>query len=355
MTNPVEAELPEISIVIANYNGAEALAITIPSLLSQQGVHVREIMLADNQSTDHSVSLVQDKFPSVRIVQTGSNRGPNVARQMGLDLATSPLVLIMDNDLVLSPEYISRLAAVFREHPEAGAASGRIRYYHQPDQVQYNGVDIHYVGEIRLHDHDASGTRRCTTVSAGAMLVSKQVVQKLGGFDEDYVFGWEDGDLTFRMSLAGHTCWVVSDANAFHQSRKRGLKWIQMQVRNRWWFQRKNYDRRTFLLALPAILLFQVMVGVFLILKGQGKAFFAGTREGWGNRVVLAEKNAAVQRLRTVTDRELLCGDRLVLAGGLNHSIVGKIITPLISGMFFLYWSIIKPFIRTRYDSAGTR
>jgi GT2 family glycosyltransferase len=351
MTKPeMDVSVPEVSIVIANHNGADALMLTIPSLLNQTGIVCREILLVDNQSTDGSESRVAAAFPSVRIIQTGSNRGPNVARQMGLDQATAPLVLIMDNDLVLAPEYISRLARVFAEYPESGAVSGKIRYYHQPDQVQYNGVDIHYVGEVRLHDPSATGTRRCTTVSAGAMLVRREVVQRLGGFDSDYVFGWEDGDLAFRMSLAGHPCWVVSEANAFHQSRVRGLKWVQMQVRNRWWFLRKNYQPRTFWLALPAILLFQVSVGILLASKGHGRDFLAGTLQGWRNSRVLAEKRKSVQRWRRVSDRDLLCGDRFLLPPDMKRNVLLRGLTTLLFAVFSVYWMAIRLFLRVQFE-----
>lgn len=350
MINDNSTTLPEISIVIANHNGADALMLTIPSLLNQVGIVCREILLVDNQSTDDSVARVVAAFPSVRIIQTGSNRGPNVARQMGIDQASAPLVLIMDNDLVLSPQYISLLAKVFRNHPETGAVSGKIRYYHQPEQVQYNGVDIHYIGEIRLHDPSARGTRRCTTVSAGAMLVSREVVQRLGGFDPDYVFGWEDGDLAYRMSLAGHPCWVVSEANAFHQSKARGLKWVKMQVRNRWWFLRKNYHARTFWLALPAILLFQVCVGVLLAVKGHGRDFVAGTLEGWRNGRVLAEKRHSVQRWRRVSDRELLCGDRFHVPPEMKRNVVIRGLTTLLFAVFSIYWMAIRLFIRVQFE-----
>ncbi|HMO04859.1 MAG TPA: glycosyltransferase family 2 protein [Kiritimatiellia bacterium] len=342
--------VPDVSIVIANHNGADALMLTIPSLMNQIGVHVQEILLVDNQSTDDSIARVSQAFPSVRIVSTGSNRGPNVARQLGIDQVNSPLVLVMDNDLVLSPEYISKLANVFELHPESGAVSGKIRYYHQPDQVQYNGVDIHYIGEIRLHDPAARGTRRCTTVSAGAMLVSREVVQRLGGFDPDYVFGWEDGDLAYRMSLAGNPCWIVSEANAFHQSKVRGLKWVKLQVRNRWWFLRKNYHARTFWLALPAILLFQVAVGILLVIKGHGREFLAGTWEGWRNGRTLAQKRQSVQRWRRVSDRDLLCGDRFYVPQEVNRNLLARGLASLLFAVFSIYWLAIRLLIRVQFE-----
>jgi len=336
----------ELSVVITNYNGSHALELTIASLMVQQGVTIREIMLVDNQSTDDSIELTRRKFPSVIILSTGSNNGPNPARNLGLRKAISEFVLIMDNDLVLSPDYCSRLTGLMASRPDAGAASGKIRYHKYPDVVQYNGIDIHYVGEVRLSDPAARGTRVFSCVSAGAMLVRKSAVERVGWFDEDYVFGWEDGDLAFRLSLSGHPCWMDSDANAYHQSIKRGLKWIRYQTRNRWWFIRKNYDCRTFYLSLPAVLLFQGMAGLVMISKGQGKAFLCGTMDGWRSGQLLKKKHAATQSLRVVSDRDLLCGDKLTLPAGLNRSVVGKFIGSLVCLIFRIYWNVIRIFIK---------
>jgi len=342
----VDGLIPEVSVVITNYNGAQALGPTITSLLVQKNVRLCEIILADNQSTDDSVRLVREQFPSVHILSTGSNNGPNPARNLGLRHASAPLVLVMDNDLVLVPEYCYRLARLLQLHPDAGAASGKIRYHSQPDIVQYNGIDIHYAGEVRLNHSESRGCRKFSCVSAGAMMVRKSAVEKVGWFDEDFVFGWEDGDLAFRLSLSGFPCWVDSDANAFHQSMKRGLKWIKYQTRNRWWFIRKNYDRRTFVLCLSAILFFQLQAGIFMFIKGQGMAFLGGTWDGWGNGKVLHEKYTKTQSLRRVSDRELLCGDRLTLPAGISNSMLGRLMCSLVSLFFWVYWMIIRMFIK---------
>jgi GT2 family glycosyltransferase len=178
------------------------------------------------------------------------------------------------------------------------------------------------------------------------MMVRKSTVEKVGWFDEDFIFGWEDGDLAFRLSLSGFPCWVDSDANAFHQSVKRGLKWIRYQTRNRWWFIRKNYDRRTFFLCLPAILILQTLGGIFLAIKGQGPAFIRGTWEGWGNGREIREKHRIIQTRRCVSDRALLCGDRLTLPAGLSNTFLGRLVCGLLSQIFSFYWTIIRLFIK---------
>lgn len=348
MSEPTIDVTTHISIVICNHNGATPLQQTIPSLLTQQGVRVTDILLVDNQSADESLTMVRERFPGVKIISTGSNRGPNVARNTGLRAAKTGLVLIMDNDLVLAPDYIARLSAVFLEHPQAGAVTGRIVFHDNPSMTQYNGVDIHYAGEIRPHDFTARGVRPCAAVSAGATLYRKSAVEAVGWFDEDFVFGWEDGDLAFRLSLAGYSCWVDSDAVAEHQSQPRGFKWVRYQVRNRWWFLRRNYERRTFWLCLPAILLFQVLAGVIFMLRGQGIAFLRGTLDGWGSGAMIRKKYEETQRLRKESDADLLVGDFFSLPVGVFSSGIGKAAARALFGAFAGYWWLIKLLVKKK-------
>jgi GT2 family glycosyltransferase len=116
--------------------------------LALQHIRLAEVFLVDNHSEDDSLALVRREFPAVRVISLAENKGPNPARNEGLRRATADLVLVMDNDIVLANDYVAQLVEVFRAHPEAGAASGQIRLHDQPDKVQYNGIALHYAGEI---------------------------------------------------------------------------------------------------------------------------------------------------------------------------------------------------------------
>ena len=338
--------LPEISVAVINYNGEGTLAPTLQSVYAMQSIRLAGVMVLDNNSTDGSIALVQSRFPGVQIHRFPDNRGPNPARNEGLRRAACDLVLIMDNDIVLDPEYAARLAAVMRQHPGTGAVSGQIRLQGEPETVQYNGIDIHYAGEIAARPLDAIDTAQVSCVSAGAALFDRRNALRVGGFDEDFFMGWEDGDLTFRLSLAGNPCYMVSSAAAYHMRSPRGMKWIRFQTRNRWWFMLKNYDWRTLLLALPAIAGFQAAAGLFCLLKGQGLAFLKGTAEAFTGWPALRVKRRAVQQLKVVPDKELLRGDRFDLPGGLSSSRPGRILNAVLNKLFYGYWLCIRPFLR---------
>lgn len=348
MPNHDETQNVRVSVAVINFNGAATLRPTLQSVFALQHVHLAEVFLVDNHSGDDSLALVRRDFPDVRVIGLGDNKGPNPARNEGLRRATADWVLIMDNDIVLADDYVVRLAEVFRAHPEAGAVSGQIRLNDQRDKVQYNGITLHYAGEIAARPLDAHGTVRVPCVSAGAALFNRRHVLAVGGFDDDFIFGWEDGDLTFRLSLAGYPCYLMSEAKAYHLRRARGMKWIRYQTRNRWWFMRKNYDRRTFWLALPAVLSMQVCAGCFCLGHGQGRAFLKGTWDAACGNAALRAKRREVQRLRQVADIDLLQGDRLDLPGGLTASRAGRLLNAAVSAAFRLYWRLIRPCLRRR-------
>jgi len=342
--------LPPVSVAVINYNGATTLGPTLRSVLAQEGVTVSAVVLVDNHSPDDSVAWVRREFPSVRIIERPDNRGPNPARNEGLRAAGTDYVLIMDNDIVLAPDYLACLLRASQDHPEAGALGGRINLYEQPDTVQYNGTDIHFAGEIALNRAILAQPLRVACVSAGAALIDRRKALQVGGFDEDFVFGWEDGDLTFRLSLAGFPCYAVSNAVCYHMKLKlKGrVKWVRYQTRNHWWFMIKNYDGRTLLLALPAILALQGCAALFFLIKGQMVAFLAGTWDVLSTARPVWRKHRHIQTFKRVSDADLLRGDRLDLPGGVSTTTWGRTMNAVLNVMFQLHWRLIRPALKAR-------
>jgi len=335
-----------VSVAIINYNGRETLAKTINSVLAQSK-RIADIRLVDNNSTDGSAEFVAEQFPGVAVTRLPANRGPNPARNEGLRLAKHDYVLIMDNDIVLAPDYIARLTQAYADDQSAGAITGQIRFHDRPDTIQYNGTFIHYAGEIMLNRKESTMPLKVACVSAGAVLLDRRKALPAGGFDEDFFIGWEDGDLTFRLSLAGYPCYAVSEAVCFHVSRPRGQKWVRFQTRNRWWFILKNYDARTIFLALPAVIVLQACAFVFFAAKGRAFAFIRGTWDALKSFPAIMRKRKTVQALKQVGDGLLLRGDwiDLPLAGG-KRSMLHNLIGCVFSGLFRVYWYVIRGMLK---------
>ncbi len=335
-----------VTVAVINFNGAATLRQTLQSALDSKHIELAGVLLLDNHSTDDSIAIVRREFPSVTIIELPENRGPNPARNEALRRAATEQVLLMDNDIVLEKEYIAKLQQTLCAHPDSGAISGQIRIQDAPDQVQYNGVQLHYAGEIAARSLDARETVVVPCVSAGAALFERSKALAVGGFDEDFFFGWEDGDMTFRLSLAGYPCRLVSEAAAYHRRAARGMKWISLQTRNRWWFMRKNYDPLEFALVFPAICLLQAGFGIFCLCKGQGGAFCRGTWSAFAGFGALRAKRAAVLGLRKVAAADLLQGERLDLPGNFSATRPGRLTQAALCGLLRIYWQMIRPLLR---------
>ena len=101
-----------ITAVVVNWNGVHYLEECLQSILEQDPPPA-EVLLADNHSDDGSREFVAERFPSVRIVDTGDNQGPGKARNAGVENASHDRVLLVDNDVILEPGALRSLVATF--------------------------------------------------------------------------------------------------------------------------------------------------------------------------------------------------------------------------------------------------
>jgi GT2 family glycosyltransferase len=336
----------DVTISITNYNGAGSLSPVIKALLAQDYKGIKEIILADNASTDDSVALVKREFPTVRILSNPDNRGPNPARNLGIKEARTDLVLVMDNDIIFAPDYVSLLVSVFNDDPAAGAAMGQVRLHGEPDVIQYTGANIHYAGATVNNKIYSRFPVKVACVSAGAVLLDRQKALKAGLYDEDLVFGWEDGDFTFRLTMMGHACYVMSNAICYHMKQKRESRWIKYQVRNRWWFMIKNYDTWTLIVLLPGILFYQLMILGYCTMKGKILDYIIGTAQAMAGLSKIARKKAIIRPLKTRRDSEILTSEPIDSTGEQTAKGLAGLANRIANFILYLYWLPARCLIR---------
>jgi len=194
-----------ISVVVCNYQGAEHLPPCLEALRAQT-LTPDEVIVVDNASTDGSVQLVRERFPEVRLVEMGENRGPCPARNRGLREAQNRLVLLVDNDAVLAPDVLAKLAAALR--PGVALVQPRSVFASEPDRVHYDGGSFHYAGLFALRNFgrplaqaEGSGTLEVDGAVSVVLLTDRDVVLAAGGFDEAFFILFEDLDLSYRLRL----------------------------------------------------------------------------------------------------------------------------------------------------------
>jgi len=340
-----EVKLPpqkRVTVGVVNYNGEAVLEDTLKSVLAQDYAAVDQIILADNQSTDGSVDRVRRYFPSVRIIQLPENRGPNPARNAVLKASESDYVLLMDNDIVLNSDVVSLLVKALEDKSHAGIAGAQIRYAKDPDKIQYNAANIHFAGGASANKFPFDDPVVVGAVPAGALLIHRERAVKIGLWDEDYFYGWADGDFAFRMTISGYPCVHVAGARVYHAKEKAGLSWVRLQVRNRWWFILKTYHWRTFFFLFPAICVNQAAMLGFLAMKGRLSDFVLGTYDVYQTLPMVLRKRRSVQALKKVKDQQVLSGAPMDMMGAVKPTLPIQLATKALNLFFSVYWALTK-------------
>ncbi len=335
---------PAVTVGIVNYNGEKFLESVINSIKTQDYPGHFSIVMADNSSDDQSVNLVRRLFPEVKILSL-PNKGPNPARNVLLR-ENADYTLLMDNDIELASDVISALVEALEKNKSAGIAGAQILWADKPEIIQYNGAYIHYAGAAVNNNVNFGMPEKVSVVPAGAQLVNRKMAMAIGLYDEDYFYGWADGDFAYRMTLSGFDCLNVPDAKVYHKKEKKGSPWTYYQVRNRWWFILKTYYWRSIILLFPMILVNQFAIFVFCLFKGELKAFLKGTFSVFKDFPVLMKKRKQVMSLKKVKDKKLLCAGKIDMLGDMNRSLIFKTGSMLLNGIFRFYWMGAKWFIK---------
>lgn len=331
-----------VTIAIINYNGESVLAETLEGIKTQDYPDISDVRVIDNLSTDNSVPMLKEQFPEITLIEMNENRGPNPARNYALEKSDTDYVLIMDNDITMEPDALTLMIEAFRTIPEAGAVSSQIRFADDRAVIQYNGAHIHYAGEAVVNRSDSGEPVHVGALSAGCVLVDRKKALVTGRFDEEFFFGWEDGDFFYRMGMAGYPCYVQSRARVYHKKAKRGIRHLTYQVRNRWWFILKNYQTRTLIVAFPMILVYQSSVFFFLLLKGHAGDYIKGFFDLFSGLDHIRRKRRENAVARKISDRALLSGTRFTVITDVQNSALITVADKVLSSLFAGYWLLFN-------------
>jgi hypothetical protein len=213
--------LPLISIVIPNYNGARFLESCLRSLQSQT-CPMLEIIVVDNASSDRSLEIAQAAAPRINLVRNNRNLGFAGAVNAGILSARGGWVAVLNNDTEVPPNWLEECVRAIQNHPDATFFACRILDFANHTRVYSAGdcflrAGIGYRRGQELPDR-AEFHNECRIFSASgcAALYRRQTLQEMGGFDERFFAYLEDVDLGLRIQTAGHCGYYAARAEVFH-------------------------------------------------------------------------------------------------------------------------------------------
>ncbi|HEY5601180.1 MAG TPA: glycosyltransferase family 2 protein [Patescibacteria group bacterium] len=217
----------DVSVVIPNWNGEKLLPKTLQSLQKQKFKNFDTIVV-DNGSTDGSVRLLLEKFPRVKIIALEKNYGFAKAVNFAVIKLQNKYVALLNNDAIVDKNWLYYLLLSLKKHKDC-YASTPIMIDPKTKKVENAGDKINVVGQAHPRGVGEEPKKYFKKefvfgASGGASLFKKDVLEKLGLFDEKFFFYFEDVDLALRAQLAGYKVIFDPRAIVYHKGGRSAKK-----------------------------------------------------------------------------------------------------------------------------------
>lgn len=242
---------PLVSIITVNYN---QLAYTCALLDSLRELHYTavEVIVVDNGSRENPEAVIRQQYPEVKLIVSPENLGFAGGNNLGIREAKGKYLFLVNNDTELPPDTLDPLVSFFERTPDAGVVSPKILYHNSGETIQYVGCSRinPYTGRnhregFKETDRGQYDTTRQTDLAHGAaMMIPRQVIDKVGLMPELFFLYYEELDWCETIKNAGYNIYVVPAARIYHKEsmsvgKNSTLKTYYM-TRNRLLFMRRH-------------------------------------------------------------------------------------------------------------------
>jgi len=270
--------MPEVSVVILNWNRFELTREAVWSALNQAGVEV-EVIVVDNGSEDGSDERLAEEFQArINLIKNPQNMGFSPANNQAFKIANSDWIALLNNDAVADPLWLKNSLKLAFSDAKVGIVVPRIINYYHREKLDGIGVGFWLDGLSRARhrgeiDSQNLDREEPLLASGCACVLSRKMLEELNGFDPDFFAYSEDTDLGIRAFVSGWRCLFAPTAIVYHRysqtsGAKRGYSALKLYYveRNRLWILFRYYPLYL-MLASPITsllrLIFQVLEAFF--------------------------------------------------------------------------------------------
>ena len=223
----MEAHKKDIAVVILNWNGQQWLEKFLPTVIEKSSM--ANIYIADNASTDDSISLIENNFPSVKIIQNQLNEGYAKGYNDALKDLKEKYFVLLNSDIEVTDNWIEPIINLMEENPNISACQPKILDYNNKDSFEYAGASGGYIDNLgypftrgRIFDSIESDNNQYDDVkeifwaSGACFFVRADHFNEVNGFDNDFFAHQEEIDLCWRLKIKGYQIMVHPSSVVYH-------------------------------------------------------------------------------------------------------------------------------------------
>jgi GT2 family glycosyltransferase len=306
--------VPELSVIIVNWNGKRHLQVCL-SALRRQTFGDFETILVDNASTDGSVEFVRETFPEVRVIALGTNAGFAAGNNAGYERARGEWIVLLNNDTEADERWLEEIHTASTDFPRAGSFASKMLFFEDRKRIDNCGFAVTRAGTaVDLGRDEQDGPawaepRRVFGACGGAAAYRRRMLDDIGFLDPEFFMTFEDLDLSFRGQLQGYECVFLPRAIVYHRlgatRKKNPAQDVFFSQRNIELAYLKNMPFRMILGSLPHRLVYELGGAAYFTRLGVGTAFFRAKLDALRRLPSLLRQRQEVQRRRTLTNGQL--------------------------------------------------
>ena len=219
----------KISVVILNWNGVGMLQKFLPKVVEYSANPIIEICVADNASTDDSVSYLEANFPDVRLIKLDKNYGFADGYNKALQQVEAEYVVLLNSDVEVTPHWLEPLVEYMDAHPEVAACQPKIRSERNKALFEYAGAAGGYLDKYgypfcrgRIFDVVEEDKGQYDTVqpifwaTGAALFIRLKDYREARGLDGRFFAHMEEIDLCWRLRSRGRGIVCIPQSTVYH-------------------------------------------------------------------------------------------------------------------------------------------
>lgn len=229
-------KMKDVSIIIVNYNTLELTKNTIESVFEKTEGITYEIILVDNASNDGSAEFFKNNYKDkIIFIKNDKNLGFGKANNKGIQISKGKYIFLLNSDTLLINNAVKILCDNLKKEESYGVVGGALytqdlqptnSFMRETPYVTIKteiNLCLNYLKKIILKFQKKKEQFNYTNknlvvgaISGADMMIKKEVLDKVGGFDEDFFMYCEEVELSYRISKAGYKSISVPEAKIIH-------------------------------------------------------------------------------------------------------------------------------------------
>jgi len=217
----------KLAIVILNWNGKKLLEQFLPAVVSNS--KEASIYIADNASSDNSISFIKENYPKITIIQNKENGGYAKGYNDALQHITSDVYCLLNSDIEVTENWLLPIIEQFKSDTNIAAIQPKILDYKNKSKFEYAGAGGGFIDKygypycrgrifdtIETDTYQYNDTIDIFWASGACLFIKSDVFHKLNGFDETYFAHQEEIDLCWRIQNHGYNIKYVGASTVYH-------------------------------------------------------------------------------------------------------------------------------------------